>query len=296
VALAAGAEFQAGARVSNILHESGGVSVEVQTRHGSRGFGAQAAVIAVGANMSLLRSLDLLPTKPVLSVAARRYYKDLPSLDRNIHIRFDGIPLPGYGWIFPLSEHEANVGAGFMLGTRSRPASAPAALDAFLRHPPVNHQIVNAHAISSTSGFPLRSDFHHAPTHRGRMLLVGEAAGLVNPFTGEGIDYALESGELAASALLKGLSGNGALQPHLKAYDQSLRHRFQETFVLTHWLRRIYMRPLLLDSLIRACRQWPQLGHHLIRVLLAYESPRSILTMGTFLRVLWAGLRPTAFT
>jgi flavin-dependent dehydrogenase len=246
--------------------------------------------------MSLLRKLDLLPDKPDLSVAARRYYKDLPSLDRNLHIRFDGIPLPGYGWIFPLSEHEANIGAGFMLGTRSKPASAPAALDAFLSHPPVKNQVASGHPISTTSGFPLRTDFHHAPTHRGRLLLVGEAAGLVNPFTGEGIDYALESGELAAAALVEGLNTNGPLQTYLKAYDQGLRQRFQETFVLTHLLRRIYMRPFLLDPLIRACRHWPQLGHQLVRVLLAYESPRSALGASTFLKILWAGLRPTAFS
>jgi flavin-dependent dehydrogenase len=140
-------------------------------------------------------------------------------------------------------------------------------------------------------GYPLRTDFHRSRSVGERLLLVGEAAGLVNPFTGEGIDYALESGQLAGRWLGQCLNEGDVSQAALAGYDRQLRRRFQATFVYTHLLRSLYMTPLLLDPLLRASRRWTDLADRLVRIFLAYEHPLRAVTPIVALRVL-RSLRP----
>lgn len=291
-AIEVGARFQGGFHI----HQIGPAPDKVVVTGGPPGqrqrFQAQVVVLAVGANMGLLQKLNLLPNQPDVSLAARGYFEGIEAPNQRLQFRFDGIPLPGYGWIFPLANGQANIGAGFSQEAASSYTNPAEALEAFLAHPPIQLQLGGGRLVGSIKGYPLRTDFHRSPTHRGRLLLVGEAAGLVNPFTGEGIDYALESAELAAAALCETFEGRLGLKPSLVNYDRSLRQRFQETFVLTHWLRRIYMRPALLDPLIGACQRRPELGRRLVRIMLAYDSPRLALTPGFFLRVLWSAVRP----
>lgn len=113
---------------------------------------------------------------------------------------------PGYGWVFPGPGGDVNVGLG--LGTRSdRQAGAKAvrALPAFLQHvrslgllpdsPPL--------APSRRLGGWLKMGIVGTTPADGRVLLVGDAAGLVNPLQGEGISQALGSGRSAGEAILK---------------------------------------------------------------------------------------------
>jgi flavin-dependent dehydrogenase len=114
---------------------------------------------------------------------------------------------------------------------------------------------------------------------------VGEAAGLVNPFTGEGIDYALESGVMAAQAARAALDEGDITPGSLARYDRALRARFQRFFVLTHFLRSFYMNSLLLDPFIRACGRWPDLAQLLVEIMLTYQDPAQALRPGVLVRV-----------
>jgi geranylgeranyl reductase family protein len=290
-----GAKLVGGFHVDRVETEAQIVTVSGHSHHDRASYRARAVVLAVGANLALLKRLHLLPANPDLSLAARAYFSGITDLDPSLSIRFDGLPLPGYGWIFPLSKHEANIGAGISLAHSSNFTSSQQAMDHFLEHRSIRRQLLGSQQLTKASGFPLRMDFHRSPSFRDRVLLVGEAAGLVNPFTGEGVDYALESARLAASALIAAFSDEVDLNQCLREYDRSLRRRFQQVFVLTHWLRRLYMRPGWMDPLLRACRRWPDLGTTLLRILLAYESPSQALLPNVMLKVLWAKVNPSAF-
>src|SRR5262249_8751231 len=162
---------------------------------------ARLCIIATGASTALLANLGLIAKRPQVMLAARAYYEGpLPCADR-IQIRFDGVPLPGYGWVFPLSAASADVGVGYFargFTIRRRPPNAGVAFQSFVRGRGVTALLNGAHQSGPERGYPLRVDFPELPTSAGRVLLVGEAAGLVNPLTGEGIDYALESAQIAA--------------------------------------------------------------------------------------------------
>lgn len=280
-AVAAGAEFVGDVRVTQVVEEDcrvvGGGQRSPLEWHG------RVILLAVGANVGLLKPLGLLPSRPEFAYAARLYFEGLRGLRRQIEFRFDGVPLPGYGWIFPLSESTANVGAG-LYGHARR--TAYDVLQQFLRHGPIVELLGDGHAPNQPKAYPLRTDFHRSPARRGRLLLIGEAAGLVNPFSGEGIDYALESAVLAGECLRDCFAKGDLSEQALSRYERKLRVRFQRVFVLTSWMRRVYMNERLLDALGRACVRWPDLTRLFFDILLTREDPMRAFAPKVMLRIL----------
>jgi flavin-dependent dehydrogenase len=118
------------------------------------------------------------------------------------------------------------------------------------------------------------------------LLLVGEAAGLVNPFTGEGIDYALESGALAGECLEHCLERGDWSGRALSQYERRLRRRFQRAFQLTYWLRRVYMTEGVLNAFARACVRWPDLPQLFIDIMQTRQTPLKAFTPRVILRLL----------
>jgi len=284
-AVGSGAEFEGAFHARALRHEDGMITVSGETAGRTSEHQARLAIVATGASLPLLAAAGLAPRRVHYAHAARAYYEGLGGLDPLLQIRFDGVALPGYAWIFPLSETSANVGAGFYRRTRRTPATAAAMLRGFIESPGARSVFAGATAAAPIKGFPLRTDFHRSPTVGPRVMLVGEAAGLVNPFTGEGIDYALESGKMAAEAALTCFAEGDFSPRSLSRYDRALRARFQRAFVLTHRLRAFYMNPLLLDPFLRACERWPELTRLLVEVMLTYQDPAKLLRPTVLLRV-----------
>ena len=111
---------------------------------------------------------------------------------------------PGYGWIFPAANGGANVGLGMAMGSnRSAGAGAVRMLPAFLDHLRALGFIDRATPEPSRRlGGWLKMGMIGTTPARDRTLLVGDAAGLVNPLQGEGISQAMGSGKAAANAIL----------------------------------------------------------------------------------------------
>ncbi|MER3457853.1 MAG: hypothetical protein C4309_03725, partial [Chloroflexota bacterium] len=80
-----------------------GVTIQGEQRGQAVVFQARAALIATGASTGLLVRMGLLRQAPPVTLAARAYLEGIADLSDHMHIRFDGVPLPGYGWVFPLS-------------------------------------------------------------------------------------------------------------------------------------------------------------------------------------------------
>lgn len=273
-ALAAGASFQGQVHVTQIERSDTGVVVRAERRGQTQSFRGRMAVIATGASPKLLLTTGILKHTPALMVAARAYFEDMAAPD-TMHLRFDGVPLPGYGWVFPLSATSANIGAGFFRtpwAARWMPDTPKIAFDRFIQIPPLKAMLKGARQVGPVKGYPLRVDFASAPTYGDQMLLVGEAAGLVNPLTGEGIDYALESGRLAAGHLLA-MFESGDFSPARHAeYDQRLRARFQRLFVFCNRVRAVCLNPPLLNLLVTAAGLRPRLKMRLIHAVLGLSA------------------------
>ncbi|MGZ4125286.1 MAG: geranylgeranyl reductase family protein [Actinomycetota bacterium] len=174
------------------------------------------------------------PHRP-LGIAARRYYRTSRQAGPWLEVWMDlwegDAILPGYGWVFPLGDGTVNVGAGLLNTFKNfKDVSAQRLFDAFVRMLPPTFGIDEGSADGRVLSGPLPMGFNRTPSAVPGLLLVGDAAGLVNPFNGEGIAYAMESGELAAElvhdALVKDRPGLAQMYPAM------LRERYGRYYTL----------------------------------------------------------------
>jgi menaquinone-9 beta-reductase len=174
------------------------------------------------------------PHRP-LGIAARRYYRTSRQAGPWLEVWMDlwegDAILPGYGWVFPLGDGTVNVGAGLLNTFKNfKDVSAQRLFDAFVRMLPPTFGIDEGSADGRVLSGPLPMGFNRTPSAVPGLLLVGDAAGLVNPFNGEGIAYAMESGELAAElvhdALVKDRPGLAQMYPAM------LRQRYGRYYTL----------------------------------------------------------------
>ncbi len=205
-----------------------------------------------------------------MMLATRGYVEGMRRPADRIQIRFDGVPLPGYAWVFPVSESSSNVGAGFFPrgAARRRALNSRTVFDRFIASPAVAAQLNGGRQAGAVKGYPLRVDFPAFPSSSGRVLLVGEAAGLVNPLTGEGIDYALESAQVAAEHAAHMLAAGDLSEAACRGYDRAVRTRFEQLFVLCRRIRDTLVHPLVLSRLVRIAARREDLQRALIEIVL----------------------------
>ena len=278
-AVAAGAEFIPNAKVESLSRlENGRVCVHIKDRSSIEG---TCAIIATGSNTKLLQETGLLKQKPPSNLAARAYFENVEGLDDTTLIFFDGIEMPGYGWVFPVAPGTANIGCGVFFNSSTAQTSKLRQL--VQEHPYLRRILKNARQVGPIRGFPLRTDFSPSFSGNNLALVVGEALGLVNPMTGEGIDYALESAQLAAEAILNGWQGELASRSIQRNYRHALTRRFYYLMTISHLAQWLYFRDGTLANLLIRAQQQPHLRRALTESCFGLARPLAMFTP----RVLW---------
>jgi menaquinone-9 beta-reductase len=180
-----------------------------------------------------------------LGIAARRYYRSPRAMDPvleafvNLPDEPTGGVMAGYGWIFPLGDGVVNVGAG-LLNTyrRFKEVSAQKLMEQFVSGLPPEWGITEENAASPLLSGPIPMGMNRRPLAVPGLLLVGDAGGLTNPFNGEGIAYAIETGELAAELLADALARGRPGVAHM--YPVLLQERYGRYYFLgRQWVRMI---------------------------------------------------------
>jgi len=146
--------------------------------------------------------------------------------------------LSGYGWVFPLSDGEVNIGVG-TLATAARPAQIR--LRSLIEHYAdarrEDWQLDGPVRLPASALLPMGGAVSHVAGHN--WALIGDAAGCVNPLNGEGIDYGLETGRLVAELL--------ADERHLgSGWPATLRRHYGEAFSIARRLAGLLTLPRLL--------------------------------------------------
>jgi geranylgeranyl reductase family protein len=190
-----------------------------------------------------------------LGIGARRYYRSPrpqePVLDSWIDLEERGASLPGYGWIFPLGDGVLNVGAGLLNTFRDfRSVSARRVFDVFTRMLPPEWGVTEDNALGPVASGPIPMGMNRRPLARPGLLVVGDAAGAVNPFNGEGIAYGMESAELAAELVYESLVKDRPAIAHL--YPTLLRQRYGRYFSLG----RVFVRAIGDPRVMRAATRF----------------------------------------
>jgi geranylgeranyl reductase family protein len=202
-------------------------------------------VVAADGNstrLSLTMGLQKRDDRP-LGVAVRTYYRsprhDDEWLESWLEL-WDGEPgtgdlLPGYGWIFGVGDGTVNVGLGILNTSAAfQHVDYKHLLKAWLDHTPEEWGFRDHNMTTPVRGAVLPMGFNRKPHYANGMLLVGDAGGMVNPFNGEGIAYAMESGEMAAEAITQALSRRTAAahEDALCAYRGALDARYGGYYTL----------------------------------------------------------------
>jgi geranylgeranyl reductase family protein len=177
-----------------------------------------------------------------MGVAVRRYYRsprhDEDWLESWLELRDrspDGRLLPGYGWAFGMGDGTTNVGLG-ILDTSSAFGNTDYRdlLRRWLTTVPAEWEWTEDTATGPIRGSALPMGFNRTPLYTRGVLLVGDAGGMVNPFNGEGIAYAMEAGVMAAEVVVAALgrpAGPGR-ERALAAYPRALRAAWGGYFTL----------------------------------------------------------------
>jgi geranylgeranyl reductase family protein len=287
-AVQAGAKFQGKSTAVDIVHGEGH-AMSVRLKHDGRKsvLHAKGVVISTGAAAGLLRGVGLLPKRPGLMIAARAYFENVDGIERHLEFYFNRISLPGYGWMFPTSPTTANIGVGYYGKSHSSPR---AAFEKFVtEHPRIKEILGEAEMAGPVRSFPLRVDFHRSPKVRPGVIAVGEAIGLVNPFSGEGIDYALESGQIAAEVIADVLrTGQPWTPAAFRNYVHQLNKRFRTLFVLATWARRLYFNQPVLNRILGRGSRNQRVVETLASATLGSARPELIFSP----RVIWGIARP----
>jgi geranylgeranyl reductase family protein len=137
-------------------------------------------------------------------LAARAYYASPMADDGFMESQLDlrdaeGATVPGYGWVFPMGDGSVNIGVG-VLSTfhRWKEVNTSNLMDAMVASAPEHWGLTSESKLTDPRGGKLPMSFSVGPLVGSNWLLVGDAAGAINPFNGEGIAYAYETGRMAA--------------------------------------------------------------------------------------------------
>jgi geranylgeranyl reductase family protein len=216
---------------------------------------ARYVVVADGANSRFGRSLGTSRNRSYpLGMAIRGYFTsprhDEPWIESHLDIRDKaGNVLPGYGWIFPVGDGRVNVGIGLLSTFNQwKAVNTTHLMEAFVDYAPDSWGISPETSCGPATGGRLPMGLSVGPHAGPTYLVTGDAGGAINPFNGEGIAYAYETGRMAAEVIDEALvTGNGLA---LSEYERRLQADYGLYYKVARAFVHIIGRPELMRALV----------------------------------------------
>ena len=253
----AGAEVLYGHAAGEPVFERGrlvGMQVTEKASGVTRQIDAKYVVVADGANSRTIRHLGATRDRSFpMGMAIRGYFTSEMSTDPWIESHLDlrdrqGKSIPGYGWVFPLGDGTVNVGAGLLdTFTGWGAMNTSHLMTEFVHMLPEHWGISPSDALGAPTGGRLPTGGSIRPNVGPNWVLCGDAAGLVNPFNGEGISYGYQTGRMAAMAV--GLALASGEDRALTTYGEAL----DEEFKLYYKTARLFVKAIGRPALMREC-------------------------------------------
>ena len=205
-----------------------------------------------------------------LGIAARRYYRTPyhpgPWFESWLDLWEGDLLLPGYGWLFPVEGGRINLGAGLLNTFKDfKQVSAQRLFNAFATMLPAEWEIDEEHAEGRVLSGPLPMSMNRVPRVVPGMLLIGDAAGAVNPFNGEGIAYAIETAEIASELVHEALVKD---RPGLTmSYPTVLDERYGAYFTIGRGFAKVIGRPAIMGQATKYLLPNPKVMGFAMRVM-----------------------------
>ena len=262
---------------------------------------ARWVVLATGALPQPLLATGMCTRRAPSGIGLRAYVKNDAMVERirTLEVVWDKRTAPGYGWIFPAPGGRFNIGVGIGNTSAGDDATTAKMKDVNLRqvfdsfcefHEPARELMRTGTLEGGVKGAPLRFSLAGARAAKAGLLVTGEAAGSTYAFTGEGIGKALETGMLAAEALLAVPGGvpSGDSPGVPERYAASLA-ALKPRFDLYERANQINAHPWLADLVIWRARHSPRLLRKMSGVLEETSNPGNLISARGLLKVFFPG-------
>ncbi|MEO6037031.1 MAG: FAD-dependent monooxygenase, partial [Saprospiraceae bacterium] len=253
----AGAVFLENAQLTHYTRYAHCVSATIKQGGESKRLKAKMIVGADGSSSTVARIFN--GSKPADTdrlLALRAYYEDINGPADSCDIHFTGDNFPGIYWIFPTGPTTANVGLGMVAKTLPDQQSHIQALltNQIRQNKPLAERIGKGRIKGKIQGWPLTMYRPEKAITGDRLLLIGDAAGLINSLSGDGIQYALLSGRWAAECLAECVDKNdfsaAALLRYKTKVDQELGYDFALSNLLVQIARNRTLNPAWMRILL----------------------------------------------
>jgi geranylgeranyl reductase family protein len=283
-AVAAGAKLRLNTSVTGpIVDDTGRITgVIAKTPDGEARFTAPLVVAADGnsTRLSLAMGLRKRDDRP-MGVAVRRYYTsprhDDDYLESWLELWDGERLLPGYGWVFGVGDGTSNVGLGLLNTSDAfKNVDYRGLLKSWLAGMPEEWGYQEDNATGPVRGAALPMGFNRTPHYTRGLLLVGDAGGMINPFNGEGIAYAMESAEMAAEVIVQALGRPTAAQREraLHDYPRVLKESYGGYYTLGRVFVKAIGDPRLMKFATRHGLPHPTLMRFTLKLLANLTDPR----------------------
>lgn len=282
----AGGDCREGWEVTGIVLENNavcGVKAREVNTGAVREFRANVVLGADGYKSIISRCLDLYEVDSRHWITAiRSYYRGVTGLTDKIELHYLEGVLPGYFWIFPLNDGMANVGIGMITGAMKRKhVNLVQALDGAIGLAHFSHRFRGAARLTKPVGWQLPVGSKRRPCSGAGYMLLGDAAGLIDPFTGEGIANAMYSGRSAVEIARLACAEGDFSAASLARYESGIWNEVGGELKTSARLQRIARFQPLLNFTIRKAAANPGV-RDVISAMIAEEMPRKALTSPLF--------------
>lgn len=249
------ANFISDCSIETIEHIAEGLLIKVKHAGVAKTIVAKMIVGAEGRGSIVAKKMANHKVIPAhYSAGIRAYYTNVAGMHvkNYIELHFLKEMQPGYFWIFPLPNGQANVGMG-MLSSQVAAKKAnlkQLMLDAIEKHPAIKKRFEHATLEGKIEGWGLPLGSKKRPLSGDRFLLVGDAGSLIDPFTGEGIGNAMVSGLVASRHIKKAVEADDFTATFLAQYDNEIYHKLWAELKLSHYLQILSSKPWLFNFVI----------------------------------------------
>ena len=240
---------------------------------------APFVVIADGASSSFGRALGIARrTDTPLGLAVRTYYETDRTndgfLEAWLEVRnADDKMMPGYGWLFPVGDGTVNVGVGLLSTTRREHRINLNGLQrAFVDGLPPSYHIGHDGQVGPYKSGRLPLGWNVPKPYGPGWIAIGDAAGVINPLTGEGIAYAMETGKMAAGLIAAALADGTS--DELSLYREALKDTYAGYYRLGLDFLRLISHPRLFESLTSIGMRSRAWMTFLVQVMVNVAEPR----------------------
>jgi len=271
-------------KVMDIKYDEEGVII---TTSGEKQFQAKMIVGADGANSIVNHLLaKKVEDKYHYCMGLRQYYTNVSGFhpDNYVELHFYKELLPGYFWIFPLPGNQANVGIGMLANSiRKKKINLQKIMEELItNHPNLKERFKDATPLEGIQGLRLPMISKRRPLSGNRFLLAGDAASLIDPFTGEGVGNAIRSGRIAAQHLKEVFQHQRFEAAFNRKYDQKIYAMMYNEAKVSGILQRIIQYPKMVNLLVNKADKNPAFKT-LIESMLDNKDPKRELLKPRFL-------------